>query len=269
MSFENITYEVGEGVATITLNRPQAFNALNQALSYELLDAFTSAEADASVRAIVLTGAGRAFCSGQDLKDVQEGGTDPAEFVRDALNKRYSPLVSAIRNIPKPVIGAINGVAAGAGMSLALATDIRMASDKASFTMAFSRVGLIPDAGGNWFLPRAVGLARALELAWTSRRVGADEALGIGLVNRVVPDDRLAVEAGDMARSLARGPALALALTKEAMNRAMVSSLPETLGLEADLQARCVVHADFAEGVSAFVEKREPRFGGVPGHRGS
>jgi 2-(1,2-epoxy-1,2-dihydrophenyl)acetyl-CoA isomerase len=161
-------------------------------------------------------------------------------------------------------VGAINGVAAGAGMSLALATDIRVASDKASFMQAFSRVGLVPDAGSNYFLVQLVGLPRALEMAWTARRVGVDEALELGLVNRVVPADELAGAAQSLAASLARGPVKAIALTKAAMIKATSASLSEILALEAELQAECIVTDDFTEGVAAFLEKREPRFGQTP-----
>jgi 2-(1,2-epoxy-1,2-dihydrophenyl)acetyl-CoA isomerase len=259
--FETVVYEVSEGVATVTLNRPDSFNALNDTLTYELQDAFAAIAADDVVRAVVLTGAGRAFCSGQDLKDARDYGDDRGAFVKESLTKRYSPLIRAMRALPKPIVGAINGVAAGAGMSLALATDLRVVSDRASFMQAFSRVGLMPDAGSNYFLPRLIGLPRALEIAWSARRVGADEALALGLVNRVVPAEDLAREARTMAESLARGPTLSIALTKQAMLRGTEASLDEILALEADLQARCIVTPDFEEGVAAFVEKREPNFG--------
>jgi 2-(1,2-epoxy-1,2-dihydrophenyl)acetyl-CoA isomerase len=266
--FEAIVYESSSGVATVTLNRPDAFNALNDAMTYELQDAFAAIASDSAVRAIVVTGAGRAFSSGQDLRSMPEPGAgDPAAFVKDVLRNRYAPLILAMRNLPKPIIGAVNGVAAGAGMSVALATDVRIGSDRASFMSAFSRVGLVPDAGSNFLLTRLVGLPRALEMAWTARRVGADEALAMGLLNHVVPADDLAREARDLALSLARGPALALGLTKKAMLQGVDSSLEEILALEAELQARCVVTDDFREGVQAFLEKREPRFAGAAASR--
>jgi 2-(1,2-epoxy-1,2-dihydrophenyl)acetyl-CoA isomerase len=265
-SYETILFETADGVATITLNRPDAFNALNVTLLAELREAFRRVAGEERLRAVVLTGAGRAFCSGQDLRDLQqEGATDPGAAVRDALDHRYSPLIKAMRTLPKPIVGAINGVAAGAGMSLAMATDIRLVSDRASFTLAFSRVGLIPDAGSNYFLPHLVGLPRALELAWTSRRVSAEEAVSIGLANHVVPADELLEDAAELARGLARGPAQAIALTKQAMTRGAEASLGEVLDLEAELQSRLVGSADFVEGVSAFLEKREPEFGGPAG----
>lgn len=261
--FENLLYDHSDGVATLTLNRPDAFNALTETLNAELLEALTEIAADESTRAVVITGAGRAFCSGQDLRQMQSEG-DAAATVRDTLNNSYTPMILAMRQLPKPIVGAINGVAAGAGMSLALATDVRIASDKASFMQAFSRVGLIPDAGSNYFLPNLVGLPRALELAWTARRVPADEALGIGLVNSVVPAEDLASAAHDLAAKLAKGPALAIALTKKAMYASVTSDLPAIMALEADLQAQCIVTEDFVEGVTAFLEKREPRFGQSP-----
>jgi len=262
--FETLIYGEAEAVATISLNRPDSFNALDETLCFELQDAFRAIAADGGIRAVVLTGEGRAFSAGQDLRSIETDGADPAASVKEVLRRRYAPLIMAMRELPKPIVGAINGIAAGAGMSLALATDIRVASDKASFMQAFSRVGLVPDAGSNYLLVQLVGLPRALEMAWTARRVGIDEALDIGLVNRVVPADDLAAAAQELAASLARGPVKAIALTKAAMIKATSASLSEILDLEADLQAECIVTDDFTEGVSAFLEKREPRFGQTP-----
>lgn len=261
----SILYEVADAVATVTLNRPEVFNAVDEALATDLQRALAAIAEDASVRAVVLTGAGRAFCAGQDLKSLEDSSAgDHAGAVRDVLERRYGPVILGMRQLPKPIVGAINGVAAGAGMSLAMATDMRIASDRASFMQAFSKVGLIPDAGSNYFLPRLVGLPRALELAWTARRIDAEEAFSIGLVNRVVPDAELARAAHETAVGLARGPALAIALTKQAMLRGTEATLPEILALEAELQSRCIVTDDFGEGVAAFLEKREPRFGQSP-----
>ena len=262
--FETLIYSEAEAVATVSLNRPDSFNALNEKLCFELQDAFRSIADDASIRAVVLTGEGRAFSAGQDLRSIEAEGDDPAANVKHVLRSRYAPLILAMRALPKPIVGAINGVAAGAGMSLALATDIRVASDKTSFMQAFSRVGLVPDAGSNYFLVQLVGLPRALEMAWTARRVGIDEALELGLVNRVVPAEDLAGAAQELAASLARGPQKAIALTKAAMVKAISASLAEILELEAELQAECIVTDDFTEGVAAFLEKREPRFGQTP-----
>jgi 2-(1,2-epoxy-1,2-dihydrophenyl)acetyl-CoA isomerase len=238
------------------------FNALNPTLLEELRAALRVAAADDAIGAIVITGAGRAFCAGQDLHSFQEGEVqDPGGQVSQTLERQYSPVVRLMRSLPKPVIAAVNGVAAGAGMSLALACDLRLMSDGASFTLAFSKIGLIPDAGANFNLPRLVGLARALELAWTSRRVGAEEALRIGLVNQVVPAEALAQETAALASSLARGPRDAIAMTKQAMIAGDERSLDEVLALEAQLQSRLAGSPDFVEGLSAFLEKREARFG--------
>jgi 2-(1,2-epoxy-1,2-dihydrophenyl)acetyl-CoA isomerase len=260
-ALECLLYSESGTVARISLNRPDTFNALNETICLELQDVFGEIAANPSVRAVILTGEGRAFSAGQDLRSMDSDGADPAQFVKDVLRRRYAPLILAMRSLGKPIVGAINGVAAGAGMSLALATDLRIASEKASFMQAFSRVGLVPDAGSNYFLVQLVGLPRALELAWTARRVAAEEALQIGLVNRVVPEAELEAAAQEMAASLARGPETALALTKEAMTAALTANLAEILEMEAELQARCIVTDDFQEGVTAFLEKREPRFG--------
>lgn len=261
-SFETIAVESRDGVATITLNRPNVFNALNEALLLELRTALDSAHSDDSVGAVVVAGTGKAFSAGQDLRGFREDAVEhPETAVRQMLEERYIPVVKAISGMPKPLIAAVNGVAAGAGMSLALAADLRIAADSASFTLAFSRIALIPDAGANYFLPRLVGLSRALELAWTARRVSADEALAMGLVNQVVPAAELMDRAQEMAAALARGPRLALSLTKQAMQRGISAALEEVMELEAELQARASTSADFREGVQAFIEKREPQFG--------
>jgi 2-(1,2-epoxy-1,2-dihydrophenyl)acetyl-CoA isomerase len=263
-ALEALLYSESDGVARVVLNRPDSFNALNETICLELQDVFGEIAGNPAVRAVVLTGEGRAFSAGQDLRSMDSDGADPADFVKDVLRRRYAPLILAMRSLEKPIVGAINGVAAGAGMSLALATDLRIASEKASFMQAFSRVGLVPDAGSNYFLVQLIGLPRALELAWTARKVGAEEALQMGLVNRVVPESELDASAQGLAASLARGPETAIALTKKAMTSALTADLAEILDLEAELQARCVVTDDFQEGVTAFLEKREPRFGKSP-----
>jgi len=253
-------------VTTITLNRPDSFNALNETLTDEVCLALEEARSDDRIGAVVVTGAGRAFCSGQDLKSIQDQGSggDIGDFVRRHLRLHFNRMILAIRQLPKPVVGSINGVAAGAGMSLALACDLRVGSDRSSFMQAFARVGLVPDSGSTYLLPALVGSSRALDLAWTARRVDADEALSIGLLNRKVPEADLATEAQQLAASLARGPALATALAKEAIYGAAERGLSAALELEADLQALCIVTDDFQEGVTAFLEKREPGFGRSP-----
>lgn len=247
------------GVRTITLNRPDVLNALNNALLAALNKAMRDAERDASVRCIVLTGAGRAFCSGQDLADVQSQYASPDHIeLGQHLRDRYHPLIVKLRTIEKPVIAAVNGAAAGAGASLALACDLRIAADAASFIQAFVHVGLVPDSGGTFMLPRLVGPARALELAITGRKVKADEALAMGLVNQVVPAADLAAAADKLARQLADLPPAAIGLTKRAINAAWNNDLERQLEYEAMLQTTAGQTEDHREGVKAFLEKRQP-----------
>jgi 2-(1,2-epoxy-1,2-dihydrophenyl)acetyl-CoA isomerase len=250
---------VDAGVLTLTLNRPDALNSFTVEMKEALTASLKDAARDREVRAVILTGAGRAFSAGQDLKERQ--GSDVPDLGAE-LRARYNPIVLAMRRLEKPIIGAINGVAAGAGCSIALACDIRLASEKASFIEVFGRVGLVPDTGSSWLLPRLVGYARAAEMAFTTDPVDAATAERVGLVNRVVPDDRLMEEAGELARRLARAAPLALALAKRGLNRALDSSLEEALEYEAQLQSIAGRSADHAEGVAAFVEKRQPRWRG-------
>jgi 2-(1,2-epoxy-1,2-dihydrophenyl)acetyl-CoA isomerase len=261
--YNMILVDTRDGVATIVLNRPDSFNALTGALTDEVCLALAEARTDERVGAVVITGAGRAFCSGQDLKSIQEegSGTDIGDFVRSHLRLHFNRMILDIRKLPKPVVAAVNGVAAGAGMSLALACDLRIGTARSSFMQAFQRVGLVPDSGSTYLLPALVGASRALDLAWTARRVGAEEALAMGLLNRVVPEEALADEAQELAATLARGPALATSMTKEAIYGAAERGLAAALDLEADLQAQCIATEDFQEGVAAFLLKREPRFG--------
>ena len=271
--FTVLRYEVAERVATLTLDRPDVLNAFDRMLKDELLAGLKQAARDRDVRVVVLTGEGRAFSAGQDLRERLSGAArteeavarDPAAPVTpldEELRARYNPIVMAIRSMDKPVIAAVNGVAAGAGMSLALACDIRIASESASFIEVFGRVGLIPDTGSTWFLPRLVGPAKALELIWTTDSVDAPTALALGLVNRVVPADQLTAETRALAVRLASAAPLALALAKRAVNRALEVGLSEALDYEASLQGIAGRSADYAEGVRAFVEKRPSRFTG-------
>jgi len=256
---EDVLLDVDGGVATITLNRPPALNALTIPMKERLLEVIERVGADPAVRAVVLTGAGRAFCAGQDLKERLEPGAPP---LGEELILRYNPIVRALRTIPQPVIAAVNGVAAGAGASLAFACDLRIAAEGASFVLAFGRIGLLPDSGATWTLPRLVGAARAAEIALLGDPVSAAEALRIGLVSRVVRGEELATQAAAMAARLAAGAPLAMALTKRALAAAFERDLDAALDAEADAQQRAGSSRDHAEGLTAFVEKRAPRFTG-------
>lgn len=254
-----VEVDAGAGVATITLNRPEALNSLTVPMKEALLAAFQAVERDGAVRAVILTGAGRAFCAGQDLRERLQPEAAPLGV---ELRERYNPIVRAMRSLPKPIVGAINGVAAGAGASLAMACDLRIAAEGASFALAFGRVGLVPDSGATWFLPRLVGEARAAEIALLGDAISAADALRIGLVGGVVPADQLATEASAIAARLAAGAPQSIALTKRALAASWDSSLEDALELEADLQDTAGRTKDHAEGMAAFLEKRPPRFTG-------
>ncbi|ATF15556.1 MULTISPECIES: enoyl-CoA hydratase-related protein [Brevibacillus] len=257
--YETILYEVSEGVAVVTLNRPDKFNAFTAVMNKEITDALKQAQKDADVRCIVLTGAGRAFNAGQDLSDVSGGGdVDYGGFLRD----RYNPMILQFQKTEKPIIAAVNGVAAGAGMSVALACDIRLASEKASFVNAFVNIGLVPDSGGCYFLPRIVGIGKALELAMTGEKVSAEEAMRIGLVNQVYPAESFIEDALAYARKLASLPTKGIGLIKRTMYKGLEMGLEETLEYEAFAQEAAGSTADHKEGVTAFMEKRAPRFTG-------
>ncbi len=259
MDYETILYNLDEGVLTITLNRPDVLNAFNRKMTDELQDAFKKAERDSAVRCIVLTGAGRAFSSGEDLKSRSANGE--SDF-GSTLRQRYNPLVSKMRNIEKPVLGSINGVAAGAGCSIALACDLRIASDKGRFMEVFVRVGLVPDSGSSFFLPRLVGLGKALEMAFLGDEMGADEALRTGLVNRVVPSEELESATRELALRLAKSPTKAIGLAKRAINRALTMDLDQVLEYEVYGQEAAGASEDHQEGLAAFLEKRAPNFTG-------
>lgn len=261
--YQTILYEVAAGVATITLNRPDVLNAFNDLMIAETTAALKAAERDEAVRCLILTGVGRAFSSGQDLDDVKTRRSDPAApGIGEHLRRGYNPLILKMRTLEKPILGAINGVAAGAGCSVALACDLRICSDKASFIEVFVNIGLIPDSGSTWFLPRLVGMARAFEMAATAQRVQANEALAMGLVNRVVPAAELMPAVRELALKLAQAPTRAIGLTKRALNRAWTTSLEEALEYEAFLQEIAGRTHDHDEGVTAFLEKRTPQFTG-------
>jgi 2-(1,2-epoxy-1,2-dihydrophenyl)acetyl-CoA isomerase len=256
---EGLRVEVDGPVATLTLDRPEALNALTVPVKVALREALESLDRDHAVRVVILTGAGRAFCAGQDLAEREQPDAAPLEV---EVRERYNPIIRAIRSMGQPVIAAVNGVAAGAGASLALACDLRIAAEEARFVLAFGRIGLVPDSGATWFLPRLVGSAKAAELALIGEGVDAAEALRLGLVSAVVPADRLMDEARALAARIAAGAPLALALTKAALQRAMTIDLDEALEGEAKLQGIAGASADHAEGLAAFREKRPPRFSG-------
>jgi 2-(1,2-epoxy-1,2-dihydrophenyl)acetyl-CoA isomerase len=258
-SFSVLRWEVADGVGTITLDRPDALNSLDATLKRELLAALREAARDSSVRVVILTGAGRAFCAGQDLKERLVADPTPLDV---EVRERYNPIVLAMRRLPKPIIAAVNGVAAGAGASLAFAADMRLAAENGTFVLAFGRIGLAPDSGSSWFLPRLVGAAHAAELLFLSDPMPAEEALRIGLVSQVVPDAALLDHARTLAAKVAHGSPTALALTKRALNHSMEVGLVEALDHEASLQGIAGRTADHAEGLAAFVEKRAPRFSG-------
>ena len=245
------------GVAILTLNRPEALNALNSALRHELLSAVNAARKDQSTRAVVIAGAGRGFCAGADLR----GGSTEREF-RRVLNAEYNPLIAAIRTLPKPVVAAVNGVAAGAGVSLALAADFVVAAEDARFVPAFNRIGLVPDSGLARTLVRGIGRHRAMEILLGERQLTAGDARDLGLVSVVVPAAKLNEAARELARRLASGPTLAVGLTKRLLNAAEDATLTDALASEAALQELAGRSEDHAEGVAAFGEKRDPRFSG-------
>jgi 2-(1,2-epoxy-1,2-dihydrophenyl)acetyl-CoA isomerase len=260
MEYETILYTLNQGVLTITLNRPDVLNAFNRKMTDEIQDALKKAERDTSVRCVVFTGAGRAFSSGEDLKS-RMAESDGGGF-GSTLRERYNPIVLKMRNIEKPVLGSINGIAAGAGCSLALACDMRIASEKARFIEVFVRVGLVPDSGSSFFLPRLVGLGKALEMAFLGDEVGAEDALRLGLVNRVVPPEELESATRELALRLAQGPTKAIGLAKRAMNRALSMDLEQLLEYEVYAQETAGASADHKEGIAAFLEKRQAQFTG-------
>lgn len=254
---EAIRVEQAQGVTTITLNRPDSLNALNAAMRRELLAAFKAAARDDTTRAVILTGAGRGFCSGADLR----GGEGEREF-RRVLTDEYNPLITAIRELPKPVLAAVNGVAAGAGVSLALACDLVYAAEEARFIQAFVRIGLVPDSGSTRSLVRALGRHRATALILSGEPLDAATARDVGLVNQVVPASELASHVWEAARQLAESPTRAVGYAKRLINIAEDVTLADSLAAEAAFQELAGRTEDHAEGVAAFAEKREPRFVG-------
>ena len=264
MKLNNILLNIAEGVATVTLNRPERLNAFTGEMHAELREALARIKTDASVRALLITGAGRGFCAGQDLSERMMSPATARADVGDSLEKNYNPLLKTLRALPMPVICAVNGVAAGAGCNLALACDVRLASSEARFGETFVRIGLSPDWGGTFHLPRLAGTAAALDLCWTGDLVGADDALRLGLVQRVYPAAEFDARWREYAAALAAAPATSVRAAKRALRSSFVRTLEQCLDAESSAQAACWASADSAEGLAAFVEKRAPRFGTEP-----
>ena len=262
MAHQFIIVDFAAGVARITLNRPDVLNSFNAQMARELRGALDDARADKTVRTVLITGAGRAFCAGQDLSDVPASTEGAPADLGLHLRGTYNPLIKAIRKLELPVVCAVNGVAAGAGANLAIACDIVLASEGASFIQSFAKVGLIPDSGGTFFLPRIVGLPRATALMMTADKIDARRAYEIGMVYRVCPAETLQEDAMALAAQLAAMPTRGLGLTKRALNASLTNDLEAQLELEADLQSEAGRTQDFAEGVRAFLDKRKPNFTG-------
>jgi 2-(1,2-epoxy-1,2-dihydrophenyl)acetyl-CoA isomerase len=262
MHFETIELTVDEGIACLTLNRPERLNSFTVRMHEEVSSALDRVEADQTVRTLVLTGAGRGFCAGQDLYDRAVATGSEAVDLGDSVERFYAPLVRKLTSLPKPVIAAVNGVAAGAGASIALACDIVIAARSAKFIQSFANVGLIPDSGGTWVLPRLIGQARALGLALTGEPLSAEKAEGWGMIWKCVDDDALAGEVDAIARRLAAGAPLGLARTKMLIRAATLKTLDEELDLERDTMRELGYTQDYREGVAAFVAKRRPVFTG-------
>ncbi|MBV7537285.1 2-(1,2-epoxy-1,2-dihydrophenyl)acetyl-CoA isomerase PaaG [Duganella sp. sic0402] len=265
MDYQNILFDISGGIATLTLNRPDKLNSFTQAMHEEVRHALkraAAAAAEGSARVLVLTGAGRGFCAGQDLSDRAVEPGAKAVDLGDSVEKNYAPLVQALRALPLPVIGAINGVAAGAGANIALACDIVLATRSASFVEVFCKLGLIPDTGGTYFLPRLIGSARAMGLAMLGEKLSADKAEAWGLIWKAIPDDEFAAEVQTMARHFASAPTKGLAFTKQALHASAHNSLQQQLALECGMMSELGRSDDYREGVAAFMEKRAPQFKG-------
>jgi 2-(1,2-epoxy-1,2-dihydrophenyl)acetyl-CoA isomerase len=258
--YQTIHTTLSEGIFTITLNRPEVYNAFNDQLTTDLLDAFKEAAKNDAVRVVVLTGAGKAFCSGQDLKDAPNGGGQRS--LRDSLERRYNPLIRAMRKLPKPIIGSINGVAAGAGASLALACDYRIMSEGAKLIEVFVRIGLVPDSGSSWFLVKNCGVAKAFELAATGDDIPAKKAFELSLANQVVSATDLETETLKVATAFATGPTKAYGYIKRMMDKVSAMTLDEALDYEVFMQEAAGRTEDYSNAVAAFHEKRKPEYSG-------
>jgi 2-(1,2-epoxy-1,2-dihydrophenyl)acetyl-CoA isomerase len=261
MAYENIQFKIDADIARLTLNRPDKLNSFNTAMHAEVRDALSQVTQHRA-RVLVITGAGRGFCAGQDLADRAVAPGGERVDLGESIERNYKPLIMGLRNLPLPVIAAVNGVAAGAGANIALACDLVIAAKSASFVQAFSKLGLVPDSGGTWSLPRLVGTARAMGLALLAEKLPAEQAAAWGLIWRCVEDSELGGAVDELASRLAKAPTLGLARTKHAIYSSWRHSLDEQLDLERDLQRELGRSADYAEGVAAFAAKREPKFVG-------
>ena len=262
MNFEHILFSIEAGVATLSLNRPDQLNSFNAQMHGEVREALKQVRQNSEVRVLLLTGEGRGFCAGQDLADRNVAPGSAAPDLGESIEKFYNPMIRQLRDLPMPVICAVNGVAAGAGANIPLACDLVLAARSASFIQAFCKLGLVPDSGGTWTLPRLVGMARAKALALLGERLSAEQAAEWGLIYRVVDDSELRQEALKLARHLATQPTYGLALIKRSLNASFNNSFDEQLDMERDLQRLAGRSEDYREGVSAFMEKRTPTYKG-------
>ncbi len=262
MNYETILFDIQDGYARLCLNRPDSLNSFNEAMHKEVSAAVSTLGDNKNVRALLLTGSGRGFCAGQDLSDrAVKSGAAPVDLGY-TLDTYYNPLIRALRGLPMPVVCAVNGVAAGAGANIALAADFVIAAESARFIQAFCKIGLLPDSGGTWVLPRLVGMARAKELTMLGTPLGANEAQAMGMIYKVVPDDALAGEAKALCKHFAAQPTLGLAAIKAALAQSFDNTLDQQLDLERDEQRRLGNTSDYAEGVASFLEKRSANFTG-------
>lgn len=259
MTYEKLQFNIADGVASLTLTRPDKLNSFDRQMALEVIDALDRCAADALVRAVLITGSGRAFCAGQDLAEAIAPGTK----IEDILTTQYNPIVRRIRALKKPVIAAVNGVAAGAGANIAYACDLTLAAESANFIQSFINIGLIPDSGGTFTLPRLVGMQRAFGQMILAPKVSAKEAESLGMIWKALPDEELMNEATALAKKLATMPTKAIALTKEALNRSQGGTLEAQLDVENELQSIAGRNHDYNEGVKAFLEKRKPVYTGA------
>jgi 2-(1,2-epoxy-1,2-dihydrophenyl)acetyl-CoA isomerase len=262
MDYQNILFQLNDGIARLTLNRPDRLNSFNTAMHEEVRDALTRVAGDGTARVLVLTGAGRGFCAGQDLSDRSVAPGGKGVDLGESIEKYYKPLILALRNLPLPVIAAVNGVAAGAGANVALACDLVIAARSASFVQAFSKLGLIPDSGGTWILPRLLGTARSLGLTLLGDKLAAEQAAAWGLIWQCVDDAELSSTVDALAARVAVAPTLGLARTKQAIYGSWARTLEQQLDVERDMQRELGQSADYGEGVAAFIAKRTPNFSG-------